>query len=154
MKIDIRMYGLLLFITFVLFSPCVVNAEGPAETLKVSAVTGKCGLFETTTVKFDNLLELLTQAGNDLSKITLYLDGYPLGGLHPKRESTSGNELIFDLIMIEDSDTAQTQNSRGSLLGRPNFFPPRPRKVNITIGIENQPPIDTVIRGLFRGYFQ
>ena len=147
-KINIRIFSFLLFITFVLFSPCVVSAEEPAKTLKVSEVTGRCELFETITVKVENLPELLAQAGSDLSKIILYLDGYPLSGIHPRRESASGNELKFDLIMIEDSETAQTQESWNSLLGRPNLFPPKPRKVNITVGIENQPPIDTDVRGV------
>lgn len=145
-KINLCMCSLLLFITFVLFSPYVVSAEEPVKTPKVSEVTGKCELFETLTVKVDNLPGLLAQAGNDLSKIILYLDGYPLSGLHPRRESASGNELLFDLTMIEDSETAQTQKSWNSLLGRPNLFPPKPRKVNITVGIENQPPIDTAVR--------
>ena len=146
-EINIWSFSFLLFFAFVLFSPCVVSAEEPKKTLQVSEVTGKCELFETITVKVENLPVLLAQAGNNLSKIILYLDGYPLSGIHPRRESTSGNELIFDLIMIEDSETAQTQNSWDSLLGRPNLFPPEPRKVNITVGIENQPPIDTVVRG-------
>lgn len=154
-KINTWIFSLLVFIIFVLFFPCIVSADEPVKTPKVTKVTGKCELFETITVTVDNLPEFLaqtTQTGNDLSKIILYLDGYPLSGLHPRRDSASGNELIFDLIMVEDVENAQTQKSWNSLLGKPKLFPPAPRKVSVTVGIENQPPIDTDVRGATNAY--
>ena len=48
---------------------------------------------------------------------------------------------------IEGSKTTQTQKSWNSLLGKPDLFPPTPRKVSVTVGIENKPPIDTDVRG-------
>jgi cell division protein FtsL len=149
-KINTWIFSLLVFITFVLFFPCIVSADEPVKTPRVTKVTGKCELFETITVTVDNLPEFLAQTaqtGNDLSMIILYLDGYPLSAIHPRRDSASGNELIFDLIMVEDVENAQTQKSWNSLLGKPKLFPPTPRKVSVTVGIENRPPIDTDVRG-------
>ncbi len=150
-KINSWIFSLLVFITFVLFFPCIVSADEPVKTPRVTKVTGKCELFETITVTVDNLPEFLAQTaqtGNDLSRIILYLDGYPLSAIHPRRDSVSGNELIFDLIMEEDLENTQTQESWNSLLGKPKLFPLKPRKVSVTVGIENQPPIDTDVRGV------
>ena len=164
-KINAWTVRLLTVITFVLFFQSIVNADEadkdpkvakettkekdktPRVTNVITKVKGQCKLFESITIEVDNLSELLTKADNNLENIILYFDGYPLSALHPRSGCDTAKELIFDLIMIEDSETAQTQNSWNSLLGKPNLFPPKPRKISITIGIENQPPIDTVYCG-------
>jgi hypothetical protein len=158
-KINIWAFSLLVIITFVLFTSCIINADEADKdpkvaeettkekdkTAKVTKVKGQCELFESITIEVDNLPEFLKQAKNNLSNIILYLDGYPLSGLHPRHGGDLGRELIFNLLTIEED--SQTQESWNSLLGRPKLFPPTPRKVSVSVGIENYPPIDTDVRG-------
>ncbi|MCR4289893.1 MAG: hypothetical protein NUV86_06505, partial [Candidatus Scalindua sp.] len=120
------------------------------KTAKVTKVRGQCKLFESITIEVDNLPEFLELAKNNLSNIILYLDGYPFRGLHPRHGGDLGRELTFNLLTIEGD--SQTQESWNSLLGRSKLFPPAPRKVSITVGIENYPPIDTDVRGVNNAY--
>jgi IPT/TIG domain len=106
------------------------------SSVKVTGVSGNLALYNTITVTVANLPVLLKAAGNDYSKIILFLDGYPLKAITP-RQGDDSNDLRFDLRRTDDADT---KNSWNSLLGRPPGLPfPKPRKVSVTVGKEGQP---------------
>ena len=120
-------------------TPSGANAD--LGSVKVTRVSGDkaLALFNSITVGVDNLPALLKAAGNDYSKIILYLDGYPLKGITP-RPGDGSNELKFDLKRTDNEDTKKSWNS---LLGRPSLPIPRDRPVSVTVGVQGQPPVET-----------
>jgi len=106
----------------------------------VTGVEGELALFHTIGVTVSNLQELLKAAGNDYSKIILYLDGYPLKGIAAR---PGGNDkLLFDLKNVKESKEAWN-----SLLGKPDIFPvPTEKHLSVTVGIANQAPVETDIK--------
>jgi hypothetical protein len=118
-------------------------AQDPSKAPKVIGVSGNLALFNTVTVKVRNFQELFKQADNDLSKIILHLDGYPLKGINVRRVSDDGpqgDELQYDLKRTDDPVNNRSWNA---LLGRPDLFPePTTRKVRVSVGLENR-PVDT-----------
>ncbi len=116
--------------------------NGPAATdlssVRVTGVSGDLALFNTISVTVANLPLLLKAAGNDYSKIVLYVDGFPLKGITPR--PGEDNNLKFDLKRTDNDDTKKSWNS---LLGRPTLPLPKQKKVSVTVGVLNQPPVDT-----------
>lgn len=121
------------------------ESERTSSTAKVTQVTSPLALFRSITVKVNNIEELLEIADGDVSKILLHLDGYPIKGIPVRRVAINGDssdELQYDLKRSDGS-----AGSWDALFGRPNIFPnPTPRKVRVSVGLENQ-PIDTDING-------
>jgi hypothetical protein len=108
--------------------------EFPPE---VTGVTGNPVPAGTVTVTVKNLSTLLTMADGDVSRIILHVDGHPLKGIEPRR-SSEPDDLRYDLKRTSESDRAWA-----ALLGRPKL---RPRKVSISVGLENQ-PVPTQVSG-------
>jgi hypothetical protein len=104
---------------------------------EVIGVTGNPVPSGTLTITVKNLPTLLTLADGDVSRIILHVDGYPLKGMNVRR-SSAGDDLRYDLKRTSESDSAWA-----ALLGRPKL---RPRKVSISVGLENQ-PIPTRVSG-------
>lgn len=101
---------------------------------RVVQVEGECALSHSITVTVENLSELLTEAKNELSKIILYLDGYPMKGIPSRLVGGNSEQITFDL-----KRTPESEKSWDSLLGKPKQFI---KLISITVGIENK-PIDT-----------
>ncbi len=138
-----------IFFGFVILAMRIANAQitptpaAPSEiantnTPIVTKVEGTCALFNTITITVKNLSELLEkQTKNDLSKIILYLDGYPVKGISSRLVGGNSEQIKFDLQRTSDSE-----KSWDSLLGRPEGFT---KPISITVGLENK-PIDTECR--------
>ncbi|HVG34194.1 MAG TPA: hypothetical protein VM911_13980 [Pyrinomonadaceae bacterium] len=112
------------------------------NALKVTKVEGKLALFNTIKVTVQNLQALLKEAGNDYSKLVLYLDGYPLKGIDV-RQSAEANQLQFD---IRQTDNDETKARWNSLFGRPNLPIPRTKPVSVSVGVEGKQPIQTDVK--------
>ncbi len=120
------------------------NANADLNSVKVTSVSGKLALFNTITVTVANLPLLLKAAGNDYSKIILFLDGYPLKGItNSPRPGDGSNELKFDLKRTDNEDTKKSWNS---LLGRPSLPIPKDKPVSVTVGVQGQPPVETAVK--------
>jgi hypothetical protein len=125
------------------------GTQDPSKDPMVTEVTGNLALFNSVTVTVKNLQELLKQAevvtADDLKKIILHVDGYPLKGLPVRRVSISGKDsdkLAYNLMRTDDLVNVGSWNS---LLGRPKIFPePKTKKVRVSVGLENR-PVDTAV---------
>lgn len=146
----LRIFSLGLLATLLLIDARVSHAEGSddkAATLKVTDVQGTpLTLGREVTVEVNDLPELLKRVNGELSKLLLHLDGHPLTGSVPRRlsihgddaskESNDANKLIYDLTPPTDETERKTWNA---LLGRPQLFPPEPKKVSLSVGPKDQP---------------
>jgi len=119
----------------------------PPAPLMVTAASEPCQLNHTLSVVISDLPALLAKVTDattkviDLTKITLYLDSYPLKGVLA-RIGDKKNELLFDLKRTDAS-----KESWNSLLGRPPLPPFRDRPVSVTVGLPDEPPLPTAIDG-------
>jgi hypothetical protein len=140
-------------VAVMLAQTCIISAQNtdtqnqPSVTdlssVYVKEISGELGLFHTITVSIAKLPELIKAAGNDRSKIILYLDGYPLKGI-PSRAGDSSEELKFDL---NRTNLDETKRSWNSLLGRPRLPFPEKKTVSVTVGLEGQPPVRSEVKG-------
>ena len=103
---------------------------------RITKVEGECALSKSITVTVNNLSGLLTEAKNELAKIILYLNGYPMKGITPRLAGGNSDQIVFDL-----KRTPESEKSWDSLLGRPKGFS---KYITITVGLENK-PLDTDI---------
>ena len=104
---------------------------------RVTEVVGECELSNSITITVKNLSGLLTEAKNELSKIILYLDGYPIKGIPSRLVGGKNEQIIFDL-----KRTPESEKSWDSLLGKPKGFS---KDIAITVGLENK-PLETDIK--------
>jgi hypothetical protein len=116
-------------------------AENPAAPLKVTKVSSypvpeqkegeqailEVGLGDRIAVTVTNLNQHEKDAAPPLSKLILYLDGYPLKGLNPVTVNAPKDLLVFKL----DRGTAENWSI---LLGRPHSHV---RDVRVGIGTDN-----------------
>lgn len=107
-----------------------VYAQDGSEP-RVIKVEGECALSNSITVTVKNLSGLLTEAKNELSKIILYLDGYPIKGIPSRLVGGNSGQITFDL-----KRTPESEKSWDSLLGKPKQFI---KLISITVGLENKP---------------
>lgn len=98
---------------------------------RVIKVEGECALSNSITVKVKNLSGLLTEAKNELSKIILYLDGYPMKGIPSRFVGGNSEQITFDL-----KRTPESEKSWDSILGKPKHFF---KSISVTVGLENKP---------------
>jgi|GEM_PF-1620356 len=112
------------------------------NAVKVTEVKGKLALFNTIKVTVQNLPSLLKEAGNDYSKLVLYLDGYPLKGIDA-RQNAEANQLQFD---IRQTDNDETKARWNNLFGRPSLPIPRTKPVSVSVGVEGKQPIPTDVK--------
>jgi len=113
----------------------VKNEEGnPA----VESVEGTLALRQTIKVTIKNLPNLMKQAGSDLSKVILYIDGEPFKFKNHKAALIDGKTLAFDLR--RDDENKATWTTLLSKKGEDFCH----RAVSVSIGIENELPIPTL----------
>ena len=119
-------YYLLLIILMLVITPAISADE---DTLTVEKVTERLELRYPLTLKVTNLPNWLKQAGNDLSKLILHIDGVAVKGLKPSL--IENDKLKFDLRRTDENEDAWT-----TILSRKSdkFFY---RFVPVTIGFEN-----------------
>lgn len=130
----IFIFSFLMFLGLWIIATHRVYAQETSEP-RVIKVEGKCALSNSITVKVKNLSGLLTEAKNELSKIILYLDGYPMKGIPSRFVGGNSEQIKFDL-----KRTPESEKSWDSLLGgKPKQFN---KNISITVGLENK-PIDT-----------
>lgn len=125
----------LLLIGLMLTVTSVINAEEKTsqETVLVVEKSGgteaDLALRHTLVLKVKNLPAWLQQPGNDLSQLTLYIDGMALKDLMPSL--MEGDKLLFDLRRTDENKDAWS-----TILSRKGkgFFS---RLVPVTVGFEN-----------------
>lgn len=142
-----RKARLWIFAFWALIGPVLVNAQiasaqapavPSATPIKVKAVMGELGLYNTITIEVENLSKYLEQPGKDAKKFILYLNWRPLKGVN-SRLIDGTNKLQFDIRRTSDS-----KDEWNALLGRP-FAGDKgfTYSVPISIGYENENPIPT-----------
>jgi hypothetical protein len=117
-------------------SPAAAAAAEPPEPPRVARVEGTLALHKTIRVTVTGLPALLHQAGDDLAKIVLYLDGYPLHGMPVRWGDQAAGELLVDLV--PSSEALSSWKSLAN--GRPGHVV---RRVSVSVGADGQPPIAT-----------
>src|SRR5262249_25999598 len=90
-------------------------------------------------VSVTGLPVLLHQAGDDLARIVLYLDGYPFHGMPARWDDQAAGELLFDLT--------PTSAALASWKSLANEDPGHAvRRGTVTVAADGQPPIATNAR--------
>jgi hypothetical protein len=122
--------------------PAKAEANDPA----VEKIEGKLALRQPIKVKIKNINPWIKQAGSDFSKVILYIDGVAVKFKNHKPGLTQNNTLLFDLQRDEENKEAWA-----TILGRKGDNPGDDfcrRSVEVTVGIENEPPIQTEVKQL------
>ena len=152
----------LVLVTCVTCGGAAWAAEGAdkADAAKRPRVTGvepKQGrMGDQLTIHVENLTDWLKDKGvtgparADLSKITLFLNGRPLEGVHPTRISVEGQDLIVVLPRA-----AEPRAAWATLLGGPKDFT---LPLRVSLAYEREAPIDTDVKefpfvAIDRGWF-
>ena len=126
-----------------LATACPAKAEANAPV--VEKIEGKLALRQTIKVKIKNISPWITRAGSDLSKVILYIDGVAVKFKNHNPGLIQNNTLLFDLQRDEENKDAWTTilgrkgDKTGNKIGD-NFCR---RPVEVTVGIENELPIQT-----------
>ena len=128
-------------VVFIGIEAAASAAENPVAPLKVAKVSGypvpeqkegeqailEVGLGDRIAVTVTNLSQHEKDAAPPLSKLILYLDGYPLKGLNPLTVNAPKDLLVFKL----ERGSAENWSI---LLGRPHSYV---RDVRVGIGTDN-----------------
>lgn len=102
-------------------------------TPKVVSVSGRLEIGQTITVAVSGLQQW--SAENDPRRLVPFLNGRALQGLYPEELNLSGGRLQFHLLRTPESQAVWEELFEDPVLRRP---------VTLSVGLENQSPLDTV----------
>lgn len=109
------------------------NAAPNSALPRVTAVNGRIEVGQTITVDVDHLSDWSFRY--DPRKLVPYLNGRPLTGIYPEEINLSENRLLFRL-----QRTPESKKEWENLLHEPVLR----RPVSFSVGLEQEPPFDTV----------
>lgn len=138
--VALKPYLLTVLLVLVLTTAGTTNAQvndAAVDSNRVSprviAVNGRLEVGQTITVDVDHLSNW--SANHDPRKLVPYLNGRPLPGLYPEETNLSENRLLFHLQRTPESKHEWEILLQDPVLSRP---------VSFSVGLENQPPFETV----------
>lgn len=109
---------------------------GVATRFKTSPPWGEsgndeAGLYDAIRVKVENLSKWAQNPANHPDHFILYVNGYQLGAVHGRQDSSDSDDLLFDLRRTDDTTT---QASWRDILNRPDLLWPKTRPSSVSIG--------------------
>ncbi|HKO42384.1 MAG TPA: hypothetical protein VJU84_03785 [Pyrinomonadaceae bacterium] len=126
----LREFAVVMLLSLVAIS---ANAAPNSSLPRVTAVKGRIEVGQMITVHVDRLSDW--SANHDPRKLVPYLNGRALMGIYPEEVNLSENRLLFHLQRTSESTTEWQNLFHEPVMQRP---------ISFSIGLEDQPPFDTV----------